>query len=219
DDKLNKLEAVLVDGKSDRALIAAALALQYETRYGQLLLTPQQQRARLLQALAIQLIAQSRNKPVLLVVEDAHWIDPTTLELLDLCLDRVARSRVLMLITARPTFQHGFGGHPIVTKLALNRLGRDQIAAIITRLTGGKTVPSELLDIIVEKTDGVPLFVEEITKTVLESGELEETPSSFELTGPLSRLTIPSTLYDSLMARLDRLQPVKQVAQTAACIG
>jgi class 3 adenylate cyclase/tetratricopeptide (TPR) repeat protein len=219
DDRLDRLERILVGPEADRPLFAALLGLEFASRYGRLELTAQQQRARTLDALARQLTTIAVDRPVFFVVEDAHWIDPTTLEMLDLCLDRVARSRVLMLITARPTFQYGFGGHPIVTKLALNRLGRDQIAAIITRLTGGKTVPSELLDIIVEKTDGVPLFVEEITKTVLESGELEETPSSFELTGPLSRLTIPSTLYDSLMARLDRLQSVKQVAQTAACIG
>ena len=93
-----------------------------------------------------------------------------------------------MLVTTRPTFQHGFGGHPIVTKLALNRLGRDQITSIVNRLTNGKTLPAELLDIIAAKTDGVPLFVEEITKTVLELGELRETASAYQLTGPLSRL-------------------------------
>src|SRR4029079_1747073 len=119
--------------------------------------------------------------PVFFVLEDAHWIDPTTLELLDLCLERVAHSRVQMLITARPTFQHGFSGHPIVTKLALNKLGRDQVARIVQRLTGGKNFPGEVLDIIAEKTDGVPLFVEEMTKTVLESGELQETDNSFQL--------------------------------------
>ena len=106
-----------------------------------------------------------------------------------------------------------------MTKLALNRLGRDQIASIVNRLTKGKTLPGELLDVIAAKTDGVPLFVEEITKTVLESGDLRETVSAYQLARPLSRLSIPSTLYDSLMARLDRLQPVKEVAQTAACIG
>ncbi|HMI13135.1 MAG TPA: hypothetical protein VK567_16375, partial [Bradyrhizobium sp.] len=173
---------------------------------------------RTLQALVDQLVGLSRGKPVLFVLEDAHWIDATTLELVDFCLDQVASARVMMLVTTRPTFQHGFGGHPIVTKLALNRLGRDQITSIVNRLTNGKALPGELLDIIAAKTDGVPLFVEEITKTVLESGDLRETASAYELTGPLSRLRIPSTLYDSLMARLDRLQPVKEVAQTAACI-
>jgi predicted ATPase len=134
-------------------------------------------------------------------------------------LDHVAVSRVAILITARPTFQHAFGGHPIVTKLALNKLGRDQVAAIVRRLTRGKAFPEELLDVIADKTDGVPLFVEEITKTVLESGDLIETASAYQLARPLNHLVIPTTLYDSLMARLDRLQPVKEVAQTAACIG
>lgn len=182
-------------------------------------MTAQQQRTRTLDAVAGQLAALASQRPVFFVMEDAHWIDPTTLELIDLCLERVARSRVLMLITARPTFQHGFGGHPIVTKLALNKLGRDQVADIVQRLTGGKAFPAEVLDVIAEKTDGVPLFVEEMTKTVLESGELKETETAFQLAGPLSHLSIPATLYDSLMARLDRLQPVKQVAQAAACIG
>jgi class 3 adenylate cyclase len=218
DDKLDRLEKLLVGAEGDRPLFAALLGLQIEGRYGTLSLTPQQQRARTLQALVNQLVELSRGKPVLFVLEDAHWIDATTLELVDQCLDQVASARVMMLVTTRPSVQHGFGGHPIVTKLALNRLGRDQIASIVNRLTHGKTLPGELLDIIAAKTDGVPLFVEEITKTVLESGELRETASAYQLTGPLSRLMIPSTLY-SLMARLDRLQPVKEVAQTAACIG
>ena len=219
DDKLDRLEKVLVGAESDRPLFAALLGLEIEGRYGPLSLTPQQQRARTLQALVNQFVELSRHRAVLLVLEDAHWIDATTLELVDLCLDYVASARVMMLVTTRPTFQHGFGGHPIVTKLALNRLGRDQIASIVNRLTNGKIVPSELLDVIAAKTDGVPLFVEEITKTVLESGELRETVTAYQLAGPLSHLSIPSTLYDSLMARLDRLQPVKEVAQTAACIG
>jgi class 3 adenylate cyclase len=219
EDKLDRLETIVVGAEADRPLFAALMGLNFEARYGTLGLTAQQQRARMLDALARQLTALAEVRPVFFVLEDAHWIDPTTLELIDLCLDRVERSRVQMLITARPTFQHEFGGHPIVTKLALNKLGRDQVSEIVRRLTAGKAFPSEVLDVIVEKTDGVPLFVEELTKTILESGELGETPIAFELTRPLSRLAIPATLYDSLMARLDRLQPVKQVAQAAACIG
>lgn len=219
EDKLDRLDRIVVGAESDRPLLAALVGIDSAGRYGSLSLTAQQQRTRTLDALAGQLTALASERPVFFILEDAHWIDPTTLELIDLCLERVARSRVHMLITARPTFQHGFGGHPIVTKLALNKLGRDQVAGIVQRLTGGKTFPAEVLDVIAEKTDGVPLFVEEMTKTVLESGELDETETAFQLTGPLSRLSIPATLYDSLMARLDRLQPVKQVAQAAACIG
>jgi class 3 adenylate cyclase/tetratricopeptide (TPR) repeat protein len=219
DDKLDRLERIVVGAETDRPLVAALLGLDFTGRYGSLNLTAQQQRTRTLDALAGQLAALASQRPVFFIMEDAHWIDPTTLELIDLCLERVARSRVKMLITARPSFQHGFGGHPIVTKLALNKLGRDQVAGIVQRLTRGKTFPAEVLDVIAEKTDGVPLFVEEMTKTVLESGELNETETAFQLMGPLSRLSIPATLYDSLMARLDRLQPLKQVAQAAACIG
>jgi class 3 adenylate cyclase/tetratricopeptide (TPR) repeat protein len=219
EDKLDRLDRVVVGAESDRPLFAALMGIDFAKRYDSLNLTAQQQRIRTLDALAGQLAALASQRPVFFILEDAHWIDPTTLELIDLCLERVARSRVQMLITARPTFQHGFGGHPIVTKLALNKLGRDQVAGIVQRLTGGKTFPVEVLDVIAEKTDGVPLFVEEMTKTVLESGELNETETAFHLTGPLSRLSIPASLYDSLMARLDRLQPVKQVAQAAACIG
>ena len=144
------------------------------SRPARLNLTAQQQRTRTLDALAGQLAALAAERPVFFIMEDAHWIDPTTLELIDLCLERVAQSRVQMLITARPTFQHGFGGHPIVTKLALNKLGRDQVAGIVQRLTGGKTFPAEVLEIIAEKTDGVPLFVEELTMTILESSLLRQ---------------------------------------------
>ena len=161
----------------------------------------------------------SAKDPVLFVLEDAHWIDATTLEMIELCLDGMSHTNIMMLVTARPTFEHRFSGHPIVTQLTLNRLSREQISEIVFSLAGGKSLPEELLEEIAQKTDGVPLFVEELTKTVLESPELTETEHGFELNGPLSRLAIPATLHDSLMARLDRLQPVKEVAQMAACIG
>ena len=161
----------------------------------------------------------ARKGPVLWVIEDAHWIDPTTLELVDLALERIAQTSVLVLVTARPTFQHGFGGHPIVTRLSLNRLGREAVAEIVARITGGKSLPAALMDEIAARTDGVPLYIEEMTKAVLESGALRETAEAWVLDGPLDRLAIPTSLHDSLMARLDRLQPVKEVAQTAAVIG
>ncbi|MBV9433455.1 MAG: AAA family ATPase [Hyphomicrobiales bacterium] len=218
DDKLCRLEA-LIEEEGDRPFLGALLGLDIEARYGKIELRPQEQRVRTLQALVSHLLALARQRPVLFILEDAHWIDATTLDLIELCLDRVANARVMMLVTARPNFQHDFGGHPIITTLALNRLGRTQVRAIIDGLTGGKALPDPLVDLIAAKTDGVPLFVEEITKTVLESGMMRETACAFELTGPLSHLAIPSTLHGSLMARLDRLQPVKEVAQTAACIG
>jgi predicted ATPase len=141
------------------------------------------------------------------------------LELIELTLDRVQAARVLLLITARPTFVASFASHPVVTRLALNRLARAATQAIVLRITNGKRLPDALLDEIAARTDGVPLFVEEMTKAVIESGVLREDADAYHLNGPLSALAIPTTLHDSLMARLDRLQPVKEVAQTAAVIG
>jgi len=152
-------------------------------------------------------------------VEDAHWIDPTTLELIEQSLDHVQTRRVLLLITARPTLVAGFASHPVVTRLALNRLARVATQAIVSRITHGKRLPEALLDEIAAKTDGVPLFVEEMTKAVIESGAMRETEDAYLLEGPLSALAVPATLHDSLMARLDRLHGVKEVAQTAAVIG
>jgi tetratricopeptide (TPR) repeat protein len=172
-----------------------------------------------MQALTRLLLGQARDKPVLLVYEDLHWVDPTSLELLDLLLDAIADQTIMILATARPSFDYGFGGHPIVTRFALNRLGKDQVGAIVSKLTCGKVLPDEIMEIIAQRTDGVPLFVEELTKTILESGALEEDGDQLVLNGPLSAIAIPTTLHDSLMARLDRLQPIKEVAQTAACVG
>jgi len=221
--KLDKLERLLALAGTDTGdaapLLAALLGLAGEDRYGRLALTPQQQRARTLDAMVGQLVGLAQRQPVLWVVEDAHWIDPTTQELIELALDRVAHSRVLVLLTARPTFEHAFGGHPVVTRLTLNRLGREQVTRIVERITSGKALPPVLLDEIAARTDGVPLFVEEMTKAVLESGLLRESDAGWALSGPLQGLAIPSSLHDSLMARLDRLQPVKEVAQTAAAIG
>ncbi|MBL4740296.1 MAG: AAA family ATPase, partial [Sneathiella sp.] len=219
DARLDKLEATIGDDGEIAALIAALLGIDGVERYGALDLTPAQQRARTMQALVQVMVRQSHDKPLLLVFEDLHWVDPTTLELLDLALDAIADQPILLLATARPVFEYGFGGHPIVSRFALNRLGREQIAAIVGKLTGGKTLPDEVVDIITSRTDGVPLFVEELTKTILESGVLKTIGNRFVLDGPLDTLAIPSTLHDSLMARLDRLQPIKEVAQTAACIG
>lgn len=221
--KLDKLETLLAMSAENvgevAPLLADVLGIDAQGRYGNLNLSPPQQRSRTLRLLSAQIIGLARRRPVLFVVEDAHWIDPTTLELIEFVIDQVAAEPVLILLTARPTFEHGFASHPIVTRLALNRLGHHQIVAIINRLTDGKALPAELVDEIVSKTDGVPLFVEELTKNVLESGMLRESEDAFLVEGSRADLSIPSTLHDSLMARLDRLQPVKEVAQTAACIG
>ena len=215
--KLAKVEAALL--AADPQIIANLLQIDATGRYAPLDLTPQQVRNRILDELSKEVRALAREKPVLFVVEDAHWIDASTLAMLEFCLDCIAGERVLILITARPTFLHDFGGHPIVSKLTLNRLGSVQTGDILGKITGGKSLPDELVGEIIARTDGVPLFIEELTKTIIESGELRETEAAFELVGPISRMTIPATLHDSLMARIDRLQPIKEVAQMAACIG
>jgi predicted ATPase/class 3 adenylate cyclase len=220
--KLDKLEALLdlAEDTSDesKALIATLLGLD-GTGFSVLELSPQQLRVRTLEALSQQLVNLSHQKPALFVVEDAHWIDATTLELIEMCFVPVASAKILIVITARPEFDHRFGGNPVVTSLTLNRLGRKQINGIIERATRGKPLPSELMDDLVAKTDGVPLFIEELTKTLLESGALTETADAWIIENSRSQLTIPTSLHDSLMARLDRHSDIKDVAQTAACIG
>jgi len=218
-ERLDKLEALIGGTPETLALMAALLGLDGTRRYDVEELTSAQQRAGTMQALAGMLVQQAQVKPVLLVFEDLHWIDPTSLELLDTLLDTVADQNILILGTARPSFEYGFGGHPIVTRFSLNRLGKEQISAIATRLAGDMALPEQVVDIIVSRTDGVPLFVEELTKTILEGEVLKEDDGRLVLNGLLDEIAIPSTLHDSLMARLDRLQPIKEVAQTAACIG
>ena len=217
--RLDKLEALLGKDVATLKLIAPLMGLDGAGRFGALDLSPAQQRAQTMQALARLLVRQAAQRPVLLVYEDLHWIDPTSLELLETLLAAIAEQPIMILATARPTFEYGFGGHPIVTRFALNRLGKDQIGTIVAKLTGGRALPDEIMAIITQRTDGVPLFVEELTKTILESGALKEDGERFVLNGPLSTIAIPATLHDSLMARLDRLQPIKEVAQIAACIG
>lgn len=218
--QLDRLEALLVGaGKTEAALIATLLGIDCTQRYGKLDLRPEQQRVRTFEALLNQLVRVSGREPVFWVLEDAHWIDPTTLELVGLCLERIAEIPVLAVITARPDFLHDFGDSQHIARMSLNRLGLSQVAAMVGNLTHGKSLPEAVLSEIATKADGVPLFVEELTKAVLESGILHETEDAFLLQGPLQRLAVPASLHDSMMARLDRHQPLKEVAQTAACIG
>jgi class 3 adenylate cyclase/tetratricopeptide (TPR) repeat protein len=200
-------------------LFAALLSLPLSERYPPLTLTPQRQRQQTLDALLAWLLAEAARQPVLFVVEDLHWIDPSTLEFLTLFLDRGPTARILTLLTCRPEFRPPWGFRAHLTPLTLNRLPRPQVPQMIGRITSGKALPLEVVEQIVAKTDGVPLFVEELTKTVLESGLLREEEERCELTGPLLSLAIPTTLHDSLMARLDRLATVKDVAQLGATIG
>jgi predicted ATPase len=157
--------------------------------------------------------------PVLLAYEDAHWLDPTTQELLGMTIERMPRLPILLLVTMRPEFQPAWSGQPHVSALALTRLGRREGAAMVELVVRNKTLPAEVAAQIAAKTDGVPLFVEELTKTVLESGLLRDAGDHYELSGPVPSLAIPSTLHDSLLARLDRLAPVKEIAQIGAALG
>lgn len=221
--QLDKLEAMLALATNDvhesAPILADLLAIPTGERYPPLGLSPHQKKERTFEALLEQIQGLAARQPLLAVYEDVHWADPTMLELLDRAVDRVQQLPILVIITFRPEFIPRWTGRGHVTVLSLSRLGRRQGAAVIDRITGGKMLPQEVLEQILAKTDGVPLFVEELTKTVLESGLLRDRGGHYELIGSLPPLAIPTTLQDSLMARLDRLAPVKEVAQIAACIG
>ncbi|MEO6743495.1 MAG: adenylate/guanylate cyclase domain-containing protein, partial [Caldimonas sp.] len=180
---------------------------------------PLHRNAQLLQAPIDLLRRLSVHHPVLLLIEDAHWIDPTSEQLVAQAIEQLADARVLILVTCRPEYVPSWGSPAHLTRLALNRLGQKQSMALVGAVTGGKALPPEVLAEIIRKTDGIPLFVEELTKTVVQSGLLEDTPDGYKLKGALPLLAIPSTLQDSLMARLDRLAPAKEVAQVSALIG
>jgi class 3 adenylate cyclase/predicted ATPase len=223
EERLDKLEALLAQStqqiKEVAPLLATLLGISIEGRYPALDLTPQRQKQLTLEALLDQVVGLAKQRPVLVVYEDVHWIDPSTLELLGLLVERIQRLSALLLITFRPEFSPPWTGHAHVTQLSLSRLTRRHGTAMALNVVGGKSLPPEVLGQIVARTDGVPLFVEELTKAVIESGLLRDADDHFELIGPLRSFTIPATLHDSLMARLDHLAPVKEVAQIAAVIG
>jgi predicted ATPase len=220
--RMEKLETLLARAEpsgEDVALLADLLSLPASDSYPLPNLSPQRKKERTLEALIRQLEGLLRLQPVVLVFEDAHWIDPTSCELLDLTVERVRSLPVLLLVTFRPEFQPPWTGQPQVTMLALNRLDRRDRIALVEQIAGGKALPDEVVNQIVDRTDGVPLFVEELTESVLESGLLREEADRYALDGALPPFAIPTTLHDSLMARLDRLASVRRVAQIGAAIG
>ncbi|UWU79115.1 AAA family ATPase [Bradyrhizobium huanghuaihaiense] len=221
--RLDKLEALLALSTDDvtkvAPLIASLLSLETDARYPPLDMSPHRQKERTLEALVDQVLGLARRRPVLALYEDVHWADPTLLELLDLLVDRVQSAPVLVLITFRPEFAPPWMRYAHVSALTLSRLSRRQGAAIVARLSGGKALPPAVLDQIVAKTDGVPLFVEELTRAVLETNLLRDEGDHYALVGPLPPMAIPTTLQESLLARLDRLAPAREVAQVAAAIG
>jgi predicted ATPase len=184
-----------------------------------LTLTPQRQRQQTLEALLAWLAAEARRQPVLVIVEDLHWIDPSTLELLSLLIDQAASARLYLVLTARPEFRPPWPMAAHLTALTLRRFAPAQVTRLAAHVASDKALPPAVLEEVVRKTDGVPLFVEELTKAVLESGLLQEQEDHYDLTGPLPPLAIPATLHDALMARLDRLAAAKLVAQLGAAVG
>ena len=221
--KLEKLETVLGDldlsVRDITPLLASLLSLPTGDRYPPLDLSPDDLKRKTLEALVVVYEAMASQRPVLMVIEDAHWIDPSTRELISLLIKRLQPCRLFLLITCRPEFESPWSAHTHVTAFTLNRLSRKESVAMIAKVTGGKPIPDEVREQIVAKTDGVPLFVEELTKTVLESDLLKDSGDRYALLGPLPALAIPTSLRDSLMARLDRLEAVKEIAQLGAVIG
>lgn len=218
--KLDRLEQLLESGDdagTTAALFADLVGVDWQSRYGPLGMSAAQQRSRTLDAVGDHMISMAGTGSMLCVFEDVHWSDPTTLELIELYLTRIPKLEVLLILTSRPGFQPGFESHPIVSRLTLNRLGRRQIDAIAQRFARGRQIPPDVLQVIAARTDGVPLFVEELTKTVLESSAIDGHQDS--PTRSLSEVPVPMSLQDSLMARLDQHLPAKEVAQVAACIG
>jgi class 3 adenylate cyclase/predicted ATPase len=220
--KLDKLDALLAQTSTsiqDPALIAEMLSLPNDGRYPALELTPQQRRQKTLEALTAQVETLSRQKPVLMIFEDAHWADPTSLESFGRVVDRMRTLRVLLLVAFRPEFDAPWVGRPYVSSLIINRLAEHEAGAMIDRIVGNMLLSANIRQDIIERSDGIPLFVEEMTKAVLETGG--ETAAERAVAAvPSPALAVPASLYASLMARLDRLGgPPKEVAQVAAAIG
>jgi class 3 adenylate cyclase/predicted ATPase len=221
--KLRKLEGFVVQYGLPLAetvpLLAALLSLPLTADYTPLTMSPEQQKQKTLHALLTTLLRIAAQQRVLFVMEDLHWVDPSTLEFLTLLVDQGPTARILALLTYRPDFSPPWTGRSHLTQVALTRLPRRQAAELTGRVAHGKMLPAVVVEQVVAKTDGVPLFVEELTRMVLESGLLQEREECYELTGPLPPLAIPTTLHDSLMARLDRLAAVKGLAQLGATLG
>ena len=225
DEKLDRLEAV-IEGPADvvaeaAPLLAALLLIPYAQRYSQLetLMTDLVRKQRTMLVIEEQLALLSARGPVLVVFEDAHWADPTSIELLERILRRVAGLPAMVIANFRPEFASPWRGLGHVTLLTLNQLGRRQIHELIEKTAAGVTLPEPVIEQIVEKSEGIPLFVEEITRSVLASGALEERDGQYRLKDADASVVIPATLQDSLVARLDRLGPAKDVALAASIIG
>jgi DNA-binding winged helix-turn-helix (wHTH) protein/class 3 adenylate cyclase/predicted ATPase len=223
EERLHKLEEVLrpYSFALDKVipLFATLLSIPLSAPYAPLSLTPEQQKQKILEALLVWLLQEAERQPVCMIVEDLHWVDPSTLEWLTLLIDQLPTAHVLLLLVHRPDFRPPWASRSYLTQIMLSRLSRRHVETMVQRITDSKALPTEVLHHLVATTDGVPLFVEELTKMVLESGLIKEREGQYELAGPLPALAIPTTLHDSLMTRLDRLGSAKQVAQLGAVVG
>ena len=219
--KLDRVDAVLAQSSTspqDATLLIEMLSLPNDGRYPKLELTPEQRRQKTMEALTAEVEALSRSNPVLMIFEDVHWVDPTSLEVLGRTVDRLRTLGMLLIITYRPEFDPPWMGRSYVTTPNLNRLGEREVAALVERVIGNRSLPESIRQDIVERTDGIPLFVEEMTRAVLEA-ESEGDARSTAAAVPSSFSAVPASLHASLMARLDRLGPAKEVAQIGAAIG
>ncbi len=224
EERLAKLEAMLATYDQPIGetvpLLASLMSLPLpEDRYPPVALTPQQQKQQTQDTIIAMILEAAERQPLLQLWEDLHWADPSTLELLGLLIEQAPTASLLMVLTARPDFVSPWPARSHITPITLNRLERPHAEALIARIAGMKPLPPEVVDHVVTKTDGVPLYVEELTKTILDSDVLRDTGERFELTGPLASLAIPDTLQESLMARLDRLPQVRELAQLASVLG
>jgi class 3 adenylate cyclase/tetratricopeptide (TPR) repeat protein len=221
--RLDKLEALLSQVTNDLSevvpLLSSLLSIPTGDRYAPLNLSPQKQKEKTLKTLLAQVEGLAARQPVVIVVEDMQWGDPTSREWFDLLVDRVPALSVLVICTFRPEFTPPWVGRPQVTLISLNRLPPRYRAEMITYLTGNQVLPKEIADQIIDRTDGVPLFIEELTKAVVESGALREAGDQYNLDGPLPPQTIPTSLHASLLARLDRLAPARELVQIASALG
>jgi class 3 adenylate cyclase/tetratricopeptide (TPR) repeat protein len=220
--KLTKLESFLKQSTNDPdavAFVAEIMSLQASERPSLAELSPEQHKERTIEALLAPLVKLSAQRPLLLVFEDLHWVDPSTLETLGVLVEGLARLRVLLIMTSRPDFASPWPSYAHLTTIALSRLNRSDTAALARATAGGNPLPAAVLDQILERADGVPLFVEELTRAVLESGLAFDRERADVLEGELPRASIPATLHDSLMARLDRIGGLREIAQVAAAIG
>jgi predicted ATPase len=219
--KLDKLDAVLAQTATsieDAALIAEMLSVPNDGRYPVVETDPQQRRQRTREALISQVEALARRNPVLMIFEDAHWTDPTSLDVFSRLVDRIATLPALLIVTSRPEFPAPWIGQSHVTALTLNRLAQHDVGAMIDRLIGNKPLPTSIRKDIIERTDGIPLFVEEMTKAVLEAESVSDARRAIAGV-PFPARAVPPSLHASLLARLDRLGPAKEVAQIGAAIG